>query len=175
MFLWQVEFWLAKNLHLTLHGSRAVYFIWHRKSIITLCEGSCELLSPLSLRRPSVNFSHFNQLLWRYWANLNQALVEWFLDGPLPKLCPVIPTSNQDGHQAKNRKRGMKFKKIFSSETTEPISTKLQKWSLGGPFQYCVRERRPVSKMATITKNRNFFKWPKLLYFKPESSQIWTV
>jgi hypothetical protein len=37
--------------------------------------------------------------------------VEWFLDGPLPKLCPVIPTSNQDGHQAKNRKGGMKFKK----------------------------------------------------------------
>jgi hypothetical protein len=36
----------------------------------------------------------------------------------------MIPTSNQDGHQAKNRKRGgMKLKKIFSSETTEPIST----------------------------------------------------
>jgi hypothetical protein len=33
MFLWQVEFWLAKNL---LHGSRAVYFIRHRKSIIAL-------------------------------------------------------------------------------------------------------------------------------------------
>jgi hypothetical protein len=32
--------------------------------------------------------------------------VEWSLDGPLPTLCPVIPTSNQDGHQAKNRKRG---------------------------------------------------------------------
>jgi hypothetical protein len=29
--------------------------------------------------------------------------------------------------------------------------------------------------MAAITKNRNFFKWSKLLYFKPESSQIWTV
>jgi hypothetical protein len=27
-------------------------------------------------------------------------------------------------------------------------------------------------KMATVTKNRNFFKWPKLLYFKPESAQI---
>jgi hypothetical protein len=25
--------------------------------------------------------------------------------------------------------------------------------------------------MGTITKNRNFFKWPKLLYFKPESAQ----
>jgi hypothetical protein len=35
-----------------------------------------------------------------------------------------------------------------------------------------VRQRRPVSKMAAITKNRNFFKWPKLRYFKPESAQI---
>jgi hypothetical protein len=33
----------------------------------------------------------------------------------------------------------------------------------------CVRQCRPVSKMAAITKNRNFFKWPKLLYFMPES------
>jgi hypothetical protein len=59
-----------------------------------------------SVVRPSVNFSHFNQLLWSHWTNLNQTLVEWSLDGPLPKLCPVIPTSNQDGHQAKNRKKG---------------------------------------------------------------------
>jgi hypothetical protein len=29
-----------------------------------------------------------------------------------------------------------------------------------------------VSKMAAITKNRNFFKWLKRLYFKPESAQI---
>ena len=47
-----------------------------------------------------------NPLLWNYWANLNQTLLKWFLDGPLPKLCPVIPTSNQDGRQAKNRKKG---------------------------------------------------------------------
>ena len=58
------------------------------------------------VRRPSVNFSHINQLLWSHWANLNQTLVEWSLDGPLPKLCPVILTSNQDGRQAKNRKKG---------------------------------------------------------------------
>jgi hypothetical protein len=31
--------------------------------------------------------------------------VEWSLDSPLPKLCPVIPTSNQDGRQAKYRKK----------------------------------------------------------------------
>jgi hypothetical protein len=40
-----------------------------------------------------------------------------------------------------------------------------------GPFQMCVRQRRPVSKMATVNKNRNFFKWSKLLYFKPESAR----
>jgi hypothetical protein len=28
------------------------------------------------------------------------------LGWPLRKLCPLIPTSNQDGHQAQNRKRG---------------------------------------------------------------------
>ena len=55
------------------------------------------------------------------------------------------------------------------------LNQTLLKWSLGGPLSKCVRQRRPVSKMAAMTKNRNFFKWPKLLYFKPESAQIWTV
>ena len=71
----------------------------------------------------------------------------------------------------KLEKRGMKLKKMFSSEITKPISTKLRwndPWVVR--FQYCVRQRRPVSKMAAITKNRNFFKWPILLYFKPESA-----
>jgi hypothetical protein len=36
----------------------------------------------------------------------------------------------------------------------------------------CVRQHCLVSKMAAITKNRNFFKWPKLLYFTPESAEI---
>jgi hypothetical protein len=30
----------------------------------------------------------------------------------------------------------------------------------------------PASNMAAVAKNRNFFKWPKLLYFKPECAQI---
>jgi hypothetical protein len=51
---------------------------------------------------PGMKFKK-NLLLWNYWANLNQTLLKWFLDGPLPKLCPVIPTSNQDGRQAQNR------------------------------------------------------------------------
>ena len=52
------------------------------------------------------------------------------------------------------RKKGeWNLKKIFSSETTEPISTKLcwnDPWVV--PFQNCVRQRRSVSKMAAITK-----------------------
>ena len=79
-------------------------------------------------------------------------------------------------YYANLRKGGMKFLKFFSSETTEPISTKLC-WNdpLVIPFKNCVRQRRHVSKMAAIIKNRNVLKWPKLLYFKPESAQIWTV
>jgi hypothetical protein len=63
------------------------------------------------------------------------------------------------------KKGGWNLKKFFSSETTGPISTKLcwnDPWMV--PFQNCVRQRRPVSKMAAITKNRNIFKWPNLLY-----------
>jgi hypothetical protein len=50
--------------------------------------------------------SHKNLLFRNHWVNSNQTLVEWSLDSPLPKLCPVIPTFNQDGHQARNRKKG---------------------------------------------------------------------
>jgi hypothetical protein len=38
----------------------------------------------------------------------------------------VIPTTNQDGRQAKNKNKGDDFfLEIFTSATTEPISTKL--------------------------------------------------
>ena len=60
----------------------------------------------------------------------------------------------------------MKLKKNFSSETTEPILTKLcwnDPWVV--PFQNVVRQRRPVSKMATITKNRIFFQMAKTALF----------
>jgi hypothetical protein len=48
-------------------------------------------------------------------------------------------------------------------------------FSNGGHLGYrtaLMRQHRLVSKMAAITKNRNFFKWPRVLYFKPESAQI---
>jgi hypothetical protein len=73
-----------------------------------------EPLPSLFVRRPFVNISHFNHLLRNHWANCNQTLVEWSLGGPPSKVCLVIPTSNQDGHQAKNRKRGNEIKKKSS-------------------------------------------------------------
>jgi hypothetical protein len=80
------------------------------------CESSAPFLAHLAKGHvsfyhhlPSVvrsKLSHLNLLLRNHWANCNQTLVEWFLDGHLPKLCPVIPTSNQYGRQAKTRKKG---------------------------------------------------------------------
>ena len=53
----------------------------------------------------------------------------------------------------KLEKRGMKFKKIFSSETTEAITTKLcwnDSWM--APFRICVRWSRLPTKMAAKFK-----------------------
>ena len=36
-------------------------------------------------------------LLWNYWANLNQTLLKWSLGGHLSKLCPSAPSCIQDG------------------------------------------------------------------------------
>ena len=61
----------------------------------------------LSLKSDPMGNSHKILLLRNHCANnCNQTLGEWSLDGPLPKLYLVIPTSNQDGRQAKNRKKG---------------------------------------------------------------------
>ena len=51
------------------------------------------------------------------------------------------------------KKGGWNFKKIFSSETTEPISTKLcwnDSWVV--LFQKCVQHLRTPTKMATTAE-----------------------
>jgi hypothetical protein len=54
-------------------------------------------------------FSNSGHLEWK--AGLSDTILKGthpgtIPDGPLPNLCPVIPTSNQDGRQAQNRKKG---------------------------------------------------------------------
>ena len=75
----------------------------HQVSFVVRRMSSSSSLSSLSV----VNILHFNLFLRNHWANLDQTLVEWSLDGPLSKLCPVIPASNQGARQAKNRKKGV--------------------------------------------------------------------
>jgi hypothetical protein len=114
----------------------------------------CELLPSLFVRCPSVNISHFNLLIRNHWANCNQTLVEWSLGNPLPKLCPVILTSNQDGHQAKNRKRGDEIKKQSSPlkllSQSQPKICWNDPWVV--PFQTCVWHFRPPTKMAATAE-----------------------
>ena len=79
--------------------------------------------------------SHKNLLLRNHWANCNQTFVEWSLNGPLQKLCRVIPPSDQDGHQAKNRKKGgWSLKKNLLWNYWANLNQTLLKWSLGGPL-----------------------------------------
>ena len=80
------------------------------------CESSAPFLAHLAKGHVSFchhlasvvrrKLSHLNLLLRNHWAYCNQTLVEWSLGGSLTKVCSVIPTSNQYGRQAKNRKRG---------------------------------------------------------------------
>jgi hypothetical protein len=50
-------------------------------------------------------FSNGGNLGWRAW--LSDIILKGTDPGtPLPKLCPLIPIFNQNGRQAKNRKKG---------------------------------------------------------------------
>ena len=73
--------------------------LFHKRSMWLL--PSLGVRRPSSVRRPSVrpsvNFTHFNLLLRNYRIDLDQTLVEWSLGGPLPKMCPVFQSSEQNG------------------------------------------------------------------------------
>jgi hypothetical protein len=55
------------------------------------------------------------------------------------------------------------------------LNQTLLKWSLGGSLSKLCPSAPSCIQDGAINKMRNFFKCPKLLYFKPESAQIWTV
>ena len=106
----------------------------------------CELLPSLFFRRPSVNISHFNLLL----RNCNQTLEEWSFSDLLPQLCPVIPTSNQDGHEAKNRNKGDEILKHLLWNYWANLNQILMKWSLGGPL--CATKKNKYSNSCVVRK-----------------------
>ena len=55
----------------------------------------------LCLTQDRMRNSHKNLLVWNQLFNWNQTLIKQSLDGPLPKLCLVVPPSDQDGCTAK--------------------------------------------------------------------------
>ena len=113
------------------------FFKWQKRSILSQKVPKFEL------------YKHNDELFNIYYRNFYELWTFAYFD----RLCKL-------------EKGGMKLKKIFSSETTEPISTKLcwnDPWVV--PFQKCVRQHRLVTKMAAITNNKNFFKWPKTALF----------
>jgi hypothetical protein len=61
------------------------------------------------------------------------------LDGPIPKLCPVIPISNQDGRQAKNRKKGDEIKKKSSLKLLSQSQPNFAEMILGWCPAYTVQ------------------------------------
>ena len=54
----------------------------------------------LNLTQDPMGNSHKNHLVWNQQLNQNQTLMEQSLDGPLPKLCPAVALSHQDGRHS---------------------------------------------------------------------------
>jgi hypothetical protein len=86
--------------------------------------------------------------------------MEWFLDGPLPKLCPVIPTSIQDGRQAENRKKGgcVKLSSAVAAILVGGLKCRTQFWkgTTQGSFQESLVE------IGSVVSEEKIFFLPKL-------------
>jgi hypothetical protein len=77
----------------------------------------------------------------------------------LPKLCPVIPTSNQDGRQAKNKKKGGRNLKKSSLKLLSQSQPNFAQMILGwSPFKI-------VSVSAVL-----YLRWPPLLKIEISSN-----
>jgi hypothetical protein len=63
-------------------------------------------------------------------------------------MCPVIPTSIQDGHQAKNRKKG---DDIFKNSSLMKLLSQSQP-NFAEMIQNCVRHFRPPTKLAATAE-----------------------
>ena len=76
----------------------------------------------------------------------------------------------------KLKKRGDEINKSsplkLLSQSQPNFAEMILRWS---PFKIVSVSVVLYPRLPPLLKNKNFFKWPKLLYFKPESAQIWIV
>ena len=61
---------------------------------------NCVCTAELNLTQDPMGNSHKNHPVWNQQLNQNQTWMEQSLDGPLPKLCPAVALSHQDGHHS---------------------------------------------------------------------------
>jgi hypothetical protein len=83
------------------------------------------------------------------------------LDGSLPKMSPAVRPFDQDGRQAKNRKKGEEFKKIPSNDYLIKMLFLLSKWCQAileeGPLQN--HFSKVWLRLAQLFQRRIFFKF----------------
>ena len=73
---------------------------WSPSKIVSDPSTKMAPTAELSLAYDPMGNSHKNLLVWNQQLNQNQTLMEQSLDGPLPKLCPAVALSHQDGHHS---------------------------------------------------------------------------
>jgi hypothetical protein len=94
---WKCEIPIGSNVSIPIGSNvklsrvmAAILGLWPQGQMIVFSSPGhrpCELLSWVSLRRPSVSFSHLTLLLWNRWTDFNQTCQKCSLDGILPDLC----------------------------------------------------------------------------------------
>ena len=92
----------------------------------------------LSLTQDPMGNSHKNILVWNQLLNWTQTLITQSLDGPLPKLCLVVPPTDQDGCTAELRLKqdpmGKSHKNHLVWNQQLNQNQTLMEQSLDGPF-----------------------------------------
>jgi UV DNA damage repair endonuclease len=78
------------------------------------------------------------------------------LDGPLPKLCPVIPTSNQDGCEAKNRKKYVKLSSAVAAILVGVLKCQTQFWKRTTQESF---QQSLVEIGSLVSEEKIFFKF----------------
>ena len=87
-----------------------------------------------------------------------------FISSPGQRPCGLLPSLGV--------RRKLSHLNLFLWNRWTKLSQTWQGWSLDGSLSHYVRQSCPPFKMAAVTKNRNFFNCPLLLYYKSNCSYM---
>jgi hypothetical protein len=75
------------------------------------------------------------------------------LDGPFPNLWPVILTSNQDGRQAKNGKKGVKLSSAVAAILVSVLKCRTQFWNRTTQESF----QQSLVEIGSVVSEKDFF------------------